>query len=87
MGTLLQRKANATKTMHSQAVKYISAEIQKCSLGESLSLWALIRIVPQQLQKLLLVLVNTMTDKNPYNAADNAVVSSGSSVVAGQGRY
>ena len=28
-------KVNATKTIHAQAVKYISAEIQKCSLGES----------------------------------------------------
>ena len=28
-------KVNATKTMHAQTVKYISAEIQKCSLGES----------------------------------------------------
>ena len=34
-GYTASAKANATKTMHSQAVKYISAEIQKCSLGES----------------------------------------------------
>ena len=30
-------KVNATKTMHAGAVKYISAEIQKCTLGESKS--------------------------------------------------
>ena len=28
-------KVSATKTIHAQAVKYISAEIQKCNLGES----------------------------------------------------
>ena len=28
-------KVNATKTIHAQTVKYISAEIQKCSLGET----------------------------------------------------
>ena len=27
-------KVNATKTIHAQTVKYISAELQKCSLGE-----------------------------------------------------
>ena len=34
-GYTASAKANSTKTMHSNAVKYISAEIQKCSLGES----------------------------------------------------
>ena len=34
-GYTASAKKNATKTMHSQAVKYISAEIQKCSLGET----------------------------------------------------
>ena len=28
-------KVSATKTIHAQTVKYISAEIQKCSLGET----------------------------------------------------
>ena len=28
-------KVSATKTIHAQTVKYISAEAQKCSLGES----------------------------------------------------
>ena len=34
-GYTASAKVNATKTMHSQTVKYMSAEIQKCSLGES----------------------------------------------------
>ena len=29
-------KVNATKTIHAQTLKYISAEVMKCSLGESL---------------------------------------------------
>ena len=28
-------KVSATKTIHAQTVKYISAEVQKCSLGET----------------------------------------------------
>ena len=28
-------KVNATKTIHAQTLKYISAEVMKCSLGES----------------------------------------------------
>ena len=28
-------KVSATKTIHAQTVKYIAAEIQKCSLGET----------------------------------------------------
>ena len=34
-GYTASAKVNASKTMHSQTVKYISAEVQKCSLGES----------------------------------------------------
>ena len=75
-------KANATKTMHSQAVKYISAEIQKCSLGES-KFMGTNQDCPATAAKAVTGAVNTMTDKNPYNTANNAVASSGS-FVAGQ---
>ena len=75
-------KANATKTMHSQAVKYISAEIQKCSLGES-KFMGTNQDCPATAAKAVSGAVNTMTDKNPYNTANNAVASSGS-FVSGQ---
>jgi len=75
-------KANATKTMHSQAVKYISAEIQKCSLGES-KFMGTNQDCPATAAKAVSGAVNTMTDKNPYNTANNAVASSGT-FVAGQ---
>ena len=81
-GYTASAKTNATKTMHSQAVKYISAEIQKCSLGES-KFMGTNQDCPATAAKAVTGAVNTMTDKNPFNASDNAVKSS-SSYVAGQ---
>ena len=81
-GYTASAKSNATKTMHSQAVKYISAEIQKCSLGES-KFMGTNQDCPATAAKAVTGAVNTMTDKNPFNASDNAVKSSGS-YVAGQ---
>ena len=81
-GYTASAKANATKTMHSQAVKYISAEIQKCSLGEN-KFMGTNQDCPATAAKAVSGAVNTMTDKNPYNTANNAVASSGS-FVAGQ---
>ena len=81
-GYTASAKKNATKTMHSQAVKYISAEIQKCSLGES-KFMGTNQDCPATAAKAVTGAVNTMTDKNPFNASDNAVKSS-SSYVAGQ---
>ena len=79
-GYTASAKANATKTMHSEDVKYISAEIQKCSLGES-KFMGTNQDCPATAAKAVTGAVNTMTDKNPYNASDNAVKSSGSYVV------
>ena len=79
-GYTASAKKNATKTMHSQAVKYISAEIQKCSLGES-KFMGTNQDCPATAAKAVTGAINTMTDKNPYNASDNAVKSSGSYVV------
>ena len=81
-GYTASAKANAAKTMHSQAVKYISAEIQKCSLGES-KFMGTNQDCPATAAKAVTGAVNTMTDKNPFSTANNAVVSSGS-FVAGQ---
>ena len=80
-GYTASAKANATKTMHSQAVKYISAEIQKCSLGES-KFMGTNQDCPATAAKAVSGAVATMTDKNPYNTSNNAVASSG--FVAGQ---
>ena len=81
-GYTASAKVNATKTMHSQTVKYMSAEIQKCSLGES-KFMGTNQDCPATAAKAVTCAVNTMTDKNPYNTSNNAVVSS-SAFVAGQ---
>ena len=72
-------KVNATKTMHAQTVKYISAEIQKCSLGES-KFMGTNQNCPATAAKAVTGAVATMTDKNPYNTANAAIVSSTASV-------
>ena len=71
-GYTASAKTNATKTMHSQAVKYISAEIQKCSLGES-KFMGTNQDCPATAAKAKAGAVATMTDKNPYSTANNAV--------------
>ena len=81
-GYTASAKANASKTMHSQAVKYISAEIQKCSLGES-KFMGTNQDCPATAAKAVTGAINTMTDKNPYDTSNNAV-KSGSGFVAGQ---
>ena len=68
-------KLNATKTMHAQTVKYISAEIQKCSLGES-KFMGTNQDCPATAAKAVAGAVATMTDKNPYSTAYNAIRSS-----------
>ena len=75
-------KANATKTMHAQTVKYISAEIQKCSLGESKSMGTN-QNCPATAAKAVNGAVATMTDKNPYDSSNNAI-KSGTGFVVGQ---
>ena len=70
-------KVNATKTMHAQAVKYISAEIQKCSLGES-KFMGTNQDCPATASKAVTGAVATMTDKNPYSTTNNAIRSSSS---------
>ena len=68
-------KVNATKTMHAQTVKYISAEIQKCSLGET-KFMGTNQTCPATAAKAVTGAVNTMTDKNPYSMANNAIRAS-----------
>ena len=76
-GYTASAKANATKTMHAQTVKYISAEIQKCSLGES-KFMGTNQDCPATASKAVSGAVATMTDKNPYSTTNNAIRSSSS---------
>ena len=72
-------KVNATKTMHAQTVKYISAEIQKCSLGES-KFMGTNQNCPATAAKAVTGADATMNDKNPYNTSNAAIVSSTANV-------
>ena len=63
-------KTNATKTMHAGAVKFISAEMQKCTLGEEKFMG---QDCPATAAKAVTGATNTMTDKNPYDANKDAI--------------
>ena len=65
-------KTNATKTMHAQTVKYISAEIQKCSLGES-KFMGTNQDCPATAAKAVTGAIAVLTDKNPHDASKEAV--------------
>ena len=65
-------KKNAIKTMHAQAVKYISAEIQKCKTGES-KFMSNSQDCPATATKAVMGAVAKMTDKNPFDTSKNAV--------------
>ena len=66
-------KVSATKTIHAQTVKYISAELQKCSLGETEIFSDLACGSTAALT--ITEIVGVLTDKNPYKPADKAVRS------------
>ena len=71
-------KVSATKTIHAQTVKYISAELQKCSLGETAIMNNTRNCSGISGSNTVAAAVNVMKDKNPYSTASNAVRSSAS---------
>ena len=73
-------KVSATKKIHAQTVKYISAEIQKCSLGES-KFMGTNQDCPATAAKAVTGAVAALKDKNPYSTSNDAVKSSSSYVV------
>ncbi|RPG95686.1 MAG: type II secretion system protein [Candidatus Pelagibacter sp. TMED253] len=64
-------KVNATKTIHAQTVKYMAAESQKCSLGESS--YAGTQTCPVTAAKIVTGSIAQLTDKNPHDTANEAV--------------
>ncbi|MBD1174630.1 hypothetical protein IDH32_04490 [Pelagibacterales bacterium SAG-MED01] len=65
------RKA-ATKTLHAQTIKYISAEIQKCKSGESFFMNNTQKC-PATAAKAVSGSIETMLDKNPFNSTNKSV--------------
>jgi len=71
-------KVSATKTIHSQTVKYISAELQKCSLGETAIMNSTRNCSGISGANTVTAAVAILKDKNPYITANNALRSSAS---------
>ncbi len=67
-------KVNVTKTIHAQTVKYISAEIQKCNLGES-KFMNDTQDCPATAKKASNGAIATLNDKNPYYPTKNSIKS------------
>ena len=64
-------KVASTKTIHAQTVKYISAEAQKCSLGETTFVGT--QSCPATAAKAVAGAIAVLTDKNPHNTAVESV--------------
>ena len=64
-------KVASTKTIHAQTVKYMSAESQKCSLGESS--YAGTQTCPVTAAKIVTGSIAQLTDKNPHDTTNESV--------------
>ena len=64
-------KVSATKTIHAQTVKYISAEVMKCSLGEAK--FMVNQDCPANSVKAYKGAIANLKDKNPFNTSVNAL--------------
>ena len=82
-GYTASAKKNAVKTMHAQTLKYVSAEIQKCTLeGNTGKAFGANSANCGQINgntgavKAVADLVANSTDKNPYDNKESAIKSS-----------
>jgi type IV pilus assembly protein PilA len=71
-------KVNATKSNQSAVVKYIAAEVQKCSLGETTAMSGKLTCSGKTGATVVTAAVSALTDfKNPYLVSAVAVTSGG----------
>ena len=85
-------KVNATKTIHAQTLKYISAEVMKCSLGESVIMgtYECKYIYPLNMYSAAninahIAASSVLSDsKNPYDATSDAIKQPTTAFVLGQ---
>ena len=85
-------KKNATKTIHAQTLKYISAEVMKCSLGESLIMgtYQCKYIYPLNMYSAANINAHIAASsvlsasKNPYDTTSYAIVQPTTAFVLGQ---
>jgi hypothetical protein len=71
-------KVSATKTIHAQNVRYISRELEKCSLGDANAMKGLLNCSKYNAETVMVAILKTSLDKNPFNTTYNAVRSSSS---------
>ena len=85
-------KKASTKTIHAQTLKYISAEVMKCSLGEShiMGTYPCANIYPLGTYSAANINAHigsagaVLSDKNPYDTASYAVKQPTTAFVLGQ---
>ena len=91
-GYTASAKINATKTMHTQTLKYIAAEVMKCSLGEShiMGTYQCKYIYPLNMYSAANINAHIASSsilsdsKNPYDTTSYAIVQPTTAFVLGQ---
>ena len=77
-GYTASAKASATKSNQASIVKYIAAEVQKCSLGELTAMSGKLTCNGKTGASVVTAAVSALTDfKNPYVTANAAVTNGG----------
>lgn len=77
-GYTASAKASATKSNQAAVVKYIAAEVQKCSLGETTAMSGKLTCSGKTGASVVTAAVSALTDfKNPYLTSAAAVTSGG----------
>ena len=91
-GYTASAKINATKTMHTQTLKYIGAEVMKCHIGEShiMGTYPCANIYPLGTYSAANINAHigsagaVLSDKNPYDTASYAIKHGTTNFVVGQ---
>ena len=73
-----EAKKSVTKIIHSQTLKYIKSESDKCGNGETLIMSNTLKCSDMNSKSLIQAAINILHDKNPYYPRLGAVRSSGS---------
>ena len=71
---------SAVKTVHAQTIKYISSELDKCRLGDATAMKGLLNCSKYNAETVMVAILKTSLDKNPYNTTYNAVRSSSTNI-------
>jgi hypothetical protein len=73
-------KVTVINVFHAQTVRYISRELEKCSLGDATAMKGLLNCSKYNAETVMVAILKTSLDKNPYNTTYNAVRSSSTNI-------